>query len=138
MKRLVRQFAIHWMPLCVWMGIIFNWSSLSANTLRTLNPNALPISNFAHFANFAILAVLAYRAFCTLGRIVRPALWGLVLAFVVLYAISDEMHQAFTPGRTPSTADLAIDTVGGIAGLVLADMLWHRMLWRIGPSQTHR
>jgi len=41
------------------------------------------------------------------------------LGVVFLYAISDEVHQAFVPTRQASTADVLIDTLGGGAGLVL-------------------
>ncbi len=117
------------------MGVIFMWSSLSANTLRKLNPSVLSLADLAHFANFAVLAILAYRALCTFDRFARLALWSLVIVFTVLYALSDEVHQAFIPGRSPSAADLAIDTAGGIAGLILADVLRHRLRRRrIGPS----
>ncbi|MEG1807991.1 MAG: VanZ family protein [Cetobacterium sp.] len=43
-----------------------------------------------------------------------------VVAFVFLYACSDEFHQSFVPGRGPSFKDVFIDTCGGVTGSLLA------------------
>lgn len=43
-----------------------------------------------------------------------------VVAFVFLYACSDEFHQSFVPGRGPSFKDVIIDTCGGMTGALLA------------------
>ena len=41
----------------------------------------------------------------------------LVLAFCAVYAVTDEIHQAFVPGRGPSAFDVIIDTLGSALGL---------------------
>ncbi|MBC2850900.1 VanZ family protein [Cetobacterium sp. 8H] len=43
-----------------------------------------------------------------------------VVAFVFLYACSDEFHQSLVPGRGPSFKDVIIDTCGGVTGALLA------------------
>ena len=45
-----------------------------------------------------------------------------------LYAASDELHQAFIPGRSPQLADVLIDCGGALAGILLAALavLLHR------------
>lgn len=42
-----------------------------------------------------------------------------VVGFVILYAISDEFHQSFIPGRGASFRDVCIDTLGGISGVLI-------------------
>ena len=37
----------------------------------------------------------------------------------VLYAISDEIHQLFVPGRTGCILDVGIDTLGIITGIII-------------------
>jgi VanZ family protein len=37
----------------------------------------------------------------------------------VLYAITDEFHQTFTPGRNASITDVGIDAVGAILGVLV-------------------
>ncbi len=109
------------------MGVIFWGTSLSADSAGQLGAVFRVPFDVVHFAEFAILAALAYRAFRTWEGITSlPALWGAVAAFTVLYGISDEVHQSFRPGRWPSGVDLALDTVGGVVGLALADVLLRR------------
>ncbi|GAA4069041.1 hypothetical protein GCM10022410_13710 [Amphibacillus indicireducens] len=39
------------------------------------------------------------------------------MAICVLFAISDEVHQLFVPGRAGQVMDVVIDTTGAIAGI---------------------
>jgi VanZ family protein len=41
---------------------------------------------------------------------------ALLVLLGVLYGVSDEWHQSFVPGRTPSGGDLAMDGVGLLVG----------------------
>ncbi|MBI4218871.1 MAG: VanZ family protein [Chloroflexi bacterium] len=38
----------------------------------------------------------------------------------MLYAVSDEYHQTFVPGRVFSVEDLAVDLAGTVTGIALA------------------
>lgn len=46
-----------------------------------------------------------------------------VVGFVILYAISDEYHQSFIPGRGASFRDVCIDTLGGISGVLVVKVI---------------
>lgn len=48
-----------------------------------------------------------------------------VVGFVILYAISDEYHQSFVPGREASFRDICIDTLGGISGVLAVKTTTH-------------
>ncbi|MEH7223204.1 VanZ family protein [Bacillus sp. JJ1566] len=37
----------------------------------------------------------------------------------MIYAISDEIHQIFVPGRGPQVADVVIDSARAIAGIAM-------------------
>lgn len=135
MKRFIWRFAVYWTPLLVWMGVIFWWSSLSGAEIESLEPasGAKPFSfNAVHFVEFAALAAAACWAFRSVGRLSMPALWGAALALVALYAGSDELHQSFTPGRSASFADFAVDLLGGVTGLAVADTVLERVRPRRG------
>lgn len=45
------------------------------------------------------------------------------LAFILtcIYALSDEFHQLFVPGRAFELLDIALDSLGALAGA----LLWH-------------
>ena len=47
--------------------------------------------------------------------------WRILLSVCLgmMYATSDEIHQSFTPGRTPKITDVYIDTLGVILGILL-------------------
>ena len=50
-----------------------------------------------------------------------------IVGFIILYAISDEYHQSFIPGREASFKDVGIDTLGGISGMVVIKLLEIKM-----------
>jgi VanZ family protein len=105
-----------WLPVVAWAGLIFAFSSVP--DLGTgLGGWDLVLRKIAHAAEYAVLGALLARA------VRSPAL---AAALGVLYAVSDEVHQAFVPGRMGSPVDVAIDAVGVIAGVVL----WERALAR--------
>src|SRR5688500_1187651 len=105
-----------WAPVVVWAAVIFALSSVP--DLGTgLGNWDLVLRKLAHAAEFALLGALLLRA---LGD-ARSA-----LAAGVAYAISDEVHQHFVPGRLGSPLDVAIDSVGVLLGVVL----WQRYATR--------
>jgi len=100
-----------WTPVFVWCGFIFYLSSVP-NLNTGWGTWDLILRKIAHMAEYFILAALLYRAFKGSFNLSAPYLlfWSVVLSF--LYAVSDEMHQAFVPTRDPSPKDVFIDTIG--------------------------
>ena len=99
-----------WLPVVAWAGLIFTLSSIP--DLGTgLGGWDLLLRKLAHAAEFAVLGVLFLRA------VERP-----VLAFLLAsaYAVSDEIHQIFVPGRLGSPLDVLIDVAGVAVGIALA------------------
>ncbi len=78
----------------------------------------------AHVAAYALLAILFQHA---LGHGRRRMATALLLT--VLYAVSDEFHQSFVPGRGPRATDVLIDLFGGALGLAGLDAFRQRY-WR--------
>lgn len=78
----------------------------------------------AHAAIFGALMFLAWRAVRSLGRV---PLGGAALfvagAWSALYAVADEAHQSFVPGRCATLPDLLAD-LAGIAGAALVLRAW--------------
>jgi VanZ family protein len=90
--------------------------TVSARTFATLH---LCIRKLAHVTEYAVFSFLLYRAFE--GN--RPHAWRLRTAFWAVltagvYALTDEYHQAFVPGRTASPLDCGIDTLGAALGML--------------------
>lgn len=75
-----------------------------------------PIRKLAHFSEYACMGILVYALWCQWLKRDRR-LYALVICWVLLSAIGDEVHQLFVPGRWGSIADVILDTCGGIFGL---------------------
>jgi hypothetical protein len=112
-----------------WMGVIFVLSSLDgldsgSGRLR------FGLTKVGHVVVYFVLGALIDRAM-GIRPVRRQAWWVMVL--LVSYAITDEIHQAFIPGRTPLLFDLVIDGAGGLAGIVAWRRLFEpRLLRRAG------
>ena len=63
---------------------------------------------------------------------------GLSLLVCVLYAISDEVHQLFVPGRGAQVKDVLIDSAGAIVGVGLYLVICRIMKSRTGRRNKHR
>ncbi len=105
-----------WLPAIAWAAVIFAFSSVPS--LGTdLGTWDLVLRKAAHLAEYAILGAL-------LARATRSPLVAVALA--ALYAVSDEVHQTFVDGRVGAPLDVAIDTLGAIAGV----LAWSRLARR--------
>ncbi|NLN83344.1 MAG: VanZ family protein [Firmicutes bacterium] len=75
------------------------------------------LRNSAHFSVFFVLS-LSLFLLTRFYRLQRPYVFTLL--FSSLYALSDEIHQIFVPGRAFEFSDLVLD----IAGVGLGLFLW--------------
>lgn len=74
-----------------------------------------PVRKTAHATEYAILAILVFLAISYCRK--RTYLHSLCIA--IAYAVSDEIHQYFVPGRACTVTDVVIDSGGALAGLFL-------------------
>jgi VanZ family protein len=98
-------------PVLAYAALIFSLSSLSSF------PEAVPFElNFdkvAHFMEYFILGCLLYRWFSSMDRCRKG--WHVLLMTILIgtgYALSDEWHQSFVPGRDASLWDVLFDVFG--------------------------
>jgi VanZ family protein len=109
-----------WLPVAAWMGLIFYLSAPADLPHPQAGWMGWLFSSGAHALEYGVLAVLWRRA---LGQSRRAGLLAFALAFA--YALSDEFHQSFVPGRHPDVVDLACDALGAALGLGMW-AVWHR------------
>jgi VanZ family protein len=119
-----------WVPAAAWASVIF-WLSSQPVLPSPGNLN----DKQAHALAYGVLASL-----CLMGltgwrwrRIAGASLLGAFL-MAVLYGISDEIHQAFVPGRSPEAADVAADAAGAAIALAAA-WAWAILLGRRSSIQ---
>ena len=130
-----------YVPLLIWIGVIFLLSSSQGSSGRTsmiirpilefLFPSASNdtllfyhgiIRKCAHFTEYAVLGMLACRAFRRPTNRYIPMALGLVL----LVASVDEFNQSFNPLRTGSPWDVAVDVSGGVVAILMYFLLARR------------
>jgi len=122
-----------WVAVGLWMVLIFCFSQQPATTSSRLSTSitksiiktiekATPIAALdlrhlnhivrknAHFFIYLVLGVLVLNA-------VRSTSIGVALLICVIYAISDEFHQLFIPGRGAQIKDVLIDSAGATVGI---------------------
>ena len=124
-----------WLPLVAWMGLIFYLSAQPNLPQPEVGWVATLLGNGAHLFEYGILAVLWARVLAGSlrngdPRRVLPPAWALA----VLFALSDEFHQYFVPGRHADPRDLLLDAAGAALGL----WAWGWLRQRTGdrPSRT--
>ena len=121
-----RRDPMDWLPVVLWATVIFllSTSTFSAfNTARIIGPVVrlfVPdastativlihtmVRKSAHFVEYGVLFWLLLRG----PMHGRPYA---ALAVCVMYALLDEGHQIFVPGRTASLYDVALDSTGAL------------------------
>lgn len=138
MKQSHFKYIYPWLAVVVWMGVIFYLSHQSGNASSHLSSGITdgiiqtmetvwPFMSFdeaffhhlirkcAHFAAYFILGILVVHA------LKRPFKKRLIYALLIcmLYAMSDEIHQLFVPGRSGEVRDVLIDSAGAATGIGL-------------------
>ena len=81
-------------------------------------------------AHFSIYTVVGFLLMGLLSTYKLRDKWRMIITIVIgiLYAISDEFHQSFSPGRSPKVTDVYIDTLGIILGVLLVILI--RMIYK--------
>jgi VanZ family protein len=104
------------------MGVIYAFSSQPSDELPDFGLYDLLVKKGGHMLGYAILAWLFSRSWE--GFHFSPRNVFLLTFFAaVLYAVSDEIHQSFVPGRHPSAVDVVIDGTGAMIGLWVRKIL---------------
>jgi VanZ family protein len=141
------RFLKYWLPVLVWIAVIFIGSSdlMSAeHTSRLLVPlllwlkrditaEAIAQIHFllrkcAHLTEYGILAIILWRAIDRgTDLTIKISMLYMSLFFAAaLIAGADEFYQSFKPSRTASTGDVLIDIIGAMIGLAICFALGAR------------
>ena len=159
MKTVLR--IVLWAAVIGWMGLIFSFSVETAAessetsggfisffmekwlpgfTELTAAEQAAKIESVTHFvrksAHFAVFAVLGFLTCAALRSCDLSSKRALPIASLIgcLYAVSDEIHQTFVPGRAGMVRDVILDTCGVVTGAAaLCLIMW--MLKRLKHSR---
>ena len=144
--------------LVLWMGFIFSMScenaeessNTSGQTIKVVlstvpefekQPEEVKVNiieelqfivrKSAHFIGYMILGILASCLISYYGNINKK--YPLAFLICVIYAISDEIHQLFVPGRAGQVRDVLIDSAGSLLGIILV-MAFEKLLIKINKK----
>lgn len=118
-----------WFPVFIYSGIIFCVSAVP----NLKGPGAeLNLDKLYHFIEYIPFGFLAARALNNSLGLTKTSNWFWAIALVSLYAVTDEFHQSFVPGRSCDWHDWLADTIGGMtgAGVYITQV--------VGKIQRHR
>ena len=153
----MKSFLKYWLPLLIWLGVIFVGSTNLMSAEHTsryivpfllwLKPGMSPqtiwvilvvIRKCAHVTEYAILALLLWRAVRSLSALSMKmsTSFGAALLGCAVFAASDEFHQSFVKSRTPSVRDVLLDVAGAVLGLLIAASFTRRHL-KMRRSAAH-
>ncbi|HSV85586.1 MAG TPA: VanZ family protein [Levilinea sp.] len=133
---------LRWVPAVVVMGVIFWFSSLPGDEVSrktepvlyhapetiTVQPLEEPLRirwlKVGHVIGYALLGLTYLYALQPGGR--RAPF--LAVALTLGYAVLDEFHQSFVPGRSARLEDVLLD----VSAAILAISVWHLAhgIWR--------
>jgi len=153
-----RRIFISWTVVVLYLALIFYFSSqdgteshkVSAGLLQYLKVLTLVLPEYvqnylikylingngnlefllrkvAHFTEYFILSFIFYRAMIVSGSRIKKSIIVTVI-FCFLYAVSDEIHQLFVPGRVFAVRDIIIDTSGALLGMAIVGLKNYKKL----------
>ncbi len=100
----------NWIPAFIIMAIIFGISAVPG---KTINQAGLGRESYHIGGHFILFVFLCFAYF--------KATKNILLSFVltVLYGISDEFHQTFTPNRSSGMFDIIVNSCGALLSSIL-------------------
>jgi len=152
-----KQKFLRFLPAMLWMAVIFSFSAedaaassqSSGNTLEFLmrlfdvdaaedtvlyNLLILMLRKSAHLLLYTVLGILLFFAVSGLGHVLHRSTVLVTGAIGILYAVTDEIHQYFVPGRACQWQDMLIDSTGVCLGICIM-LLLH---WFADRIRRHR
>jgi VanZ family protein len=140
-----RNVILSWTAVVLWLVLIFYLSSQPAEESNGLSKSVTKIivetvekivdvkedinmvdrfnhlvRKYAHFMSYLILGILVNNAL-VVSNVNKTFKYSLL--FCIVYAISDEFHQLFVPGRGAQISDVIIDSFGAFFGIWFYEMI---------------
>jgi VanZ family protein len=81
--------------------------------------------NLASVYHFGIFFMFSFFLFLLIKGKEKPKIKYILIALFisVVYAVSDEIHQLFVPGRVFSIKDIIIDSLGSLSSILICSKI---------------
>ncbi|MES9965319.1 MAG: VanZ family protein [Candidatus Sedimenticola sp. 20ELBAFRAG] len=101
----------------LWMGVITLFSHQPGSSIRTVTWLSPQMTDLLHIPSYAMLTFLAWMGTREKFPGFATAVTGVLLG-ILAFALLDEWHQSFIPGRTQSLSDIVNDLIGASVALM--------------------
>ncbi|MCT1905546.1 VanZ family protein [Oceanobacillus sojae] len=148
---------LSWIAVIFWMALIFYLSHQPAAISNELSSGITELivdaleklaSQFqfnigelhhivrknAHFFAYLMLGILVLNGLRRSGVNIKQGA-GIALLICILYAVTDEVHQLYIPGRSGEVRDVLIDSAGASLGIMIY-LIVSRLAGRIKDKRT--
>ncbi len=98
-----------------------SWFTTLLNFIFPFDLTESFVRTMAHFSEFACLSFFMNNLFVAYREKLNP-LFACTLSFI--YAITDEIHQIFVPGRACQFLDMMVDLAGIVSGMFVFTILY--------------
>ena len=127
--RIMKKLLKYWVPPIIWACVIFVVSAHPLAKTSQIYWKDFIIKKTAHMIEYGIFAALIYRGLVASGvKKNNAGIYSILLA--LLYGVTDEFHQSYTPGREPRVRDVVFDTIGAILTIY--------SIWNLLPKAPER
>lgn len=107
-----------WVCVLAWMCVIFAFSAQAHSgeiTEQYLGSFNVSVRKIAHmFEYFVLCGLLRWAYSATIVNLRNPRAWLYPFLTSALYAMTDEFHQSFVPGRSCTAGDVGVDSAGAL------------------------
>ena len=115
----LQHIILAYLPPFLWAGVIFIFSSQALLPGFEESSYDFFLKKSAHIFVYLVLYLLVMRG---VERTVKKKYEKIILfaplGICLLYAISDELHQSFVPGRFGTLRDIGYDMLGVLIGFL--------------------
>lgn len=137
-----RKLVISFLAMIICMILIFTFSSKNSHSSNSTSKNLIdwgitiyekishqninhdkmikklnhPVRKLAHYSIYFLLGIFVYQIFLYSNFSSKIIL---AISICFFYAIFDEFHQLFVPGRTGQIRDVFIDTMGAATSIFI-------------------
>jgi VanZ family protein len=119
--------------LIIWVLMIIVFSSIpSLPTLRVHTARSeIRLDYLIHFLEYGLLTFMAFLHFVSSEFRLNYKKIILITISIILFAVIDELHQKFIPGRSFNVKDIISDIAGILAAVVFCVLVFRKITERI-------
>jgi VanZ family protein len=131
LRPLARYLLIAWAITIIIVSSIPNIPTLKIHTARS----EYRLDYLLHFCEYGILSFMSFLSFAGKEFKINYKRFILITVSLVLFAVLDELHQKFIPGRAYSIRDIASNVTGILAAVVFTVLVFRQIKVRFDKME---